>query len=161
MAVSGILAELFSDLNSCSYLFLREAGETIEFSLRLMIEEGVALPEATPIEVCGVSLGSGHNVTSGENTRLFEVCWDSYVAYSVTNESFANGVDETDKFELGNLVRVYSKSNFLEYVRKATLASDEYPGPLQHIGIICEWHVIDVISTSLPTVKKLRSAHRD
>lgn len=161
MAGSGILAQLFADLNSCGYLFLREASEPIEGCLRLVIEEDVVSPDATAIEVCGVSLGSGNKVTSGENTHLYEVCWDSYVAYSVLNESYALSGDESEEFELGNRVRVYSKSNFLEYVRKSTFVSDEYPGPLQHIEITCAWHIIDVISTALPTMKTLQSPRRD
>ena len=157
MAVSGMSSELLADLNSCQHLFLREISEPEQNSLRLLIEEGIASLKPTAVEVAGVAMGDGYKITSGQNARLFEARWDSYVAYSIRNESYVTR-DDSEKFELGNLVRIYSESKFLEYVGKATIACDEYPGPSQHVEIICECHIIDVISTTVPTVKRLRPA---
>jgi len=159
VASAGILAELFAELNSCRYLFLREITEPEENALKLLIEEGVASTEATPIDFAGVSMGEGYRVTTGEHTRLFEILWDSYITYAVSNESYAAHSD-SEKFELGNLARVYSESNFLNYIRPATIACDKYPGPSQHIELICECHIIDVVSTTVPTVRMLRSGKR-
>ncbi len=155
MAVSQTPAEQFADLNSCQHLYLREMAEPKQNSLRLLIEEGIPSPETVSIKIAGTVITDCHKVTFGGNARRFEVCWDSYVAYSIRNESFVVADDDSEKFELGNLVRVYSKSKFLEYVRSATIACDEYPGPTQHIEIISETHIIDVISTVAPTVRKL------
>jgi hypothetical protein len=159
MASPGILAELFADINSCPYLFLREMSEPEENSLRLLIEEGIVSAEATPIEVAGVVIEGGHRITSTENARLFEIYWDQYIAYGVRNESYVIGGDDSERFELGNLARIYSKSNFLDYMRKATFASDEHPGPALHIEIICQSHIIDVLSIAVPSVKRLGPAH--
>jgi hypothetical protein len=136
MAVSYTHAELFADLNSCQYLFLRDTAEPRENSLRLLIEEGIPSPEPVSLKIAGTVITDCHKVTVGENARRFEICWDSYVAYSIRNESFVVADDESEKFELGNLVRVYSESKFLEYVRSATIAHDEYPGPTRHIEIV-------------------------
>lgn len=155
MPAPRLFADLFADLNSCCHLFLRELCEPPENSLKLVIEEGIASTETTPIEIAGIALGEGHRVTTGKHTRLFEVVWDSYVAYCVANESYTAPSD-SEKFEFGNLARVYSDSNFLNYIRAATIACDEYPGPSQHVQIICERHIIDVASTAVPTVKIVR-----
>lgn len=160
MATLGILAELFAELNSCKYLFLRELYEPKINSLRLVVEEGKPSPTTTPVEIGRVVISGGHSVLSGEHTSLFEIAWDNYVAYSVLNEMYAVG-DPSEKFELGNLVRVYPESKFLDYVHRPKGAYETNPGLSQHIEIVCEWHVIDVVSATAPTVKKLRSARRD
>ena len=155
MAVSDMHAQLFADLNSCAHLFLREIGEPRENCLRLLIEEGIVSPDTVSIEVGGSIITDCHKVTSGDNARLFEIAWNSYIAYSIRNESYA-APDDSEKFDLGNLVRIYSESKFLEYIARATFASDEYPGPYLHVEIICECHIIDVISTAVPEIKKVR-----
>jgi hypothetical protein len=155
MAVSDMGRQMFADLNSCAYLFLREIGEPRENSLRLISEEGTASPDAISIEVAGTVISDRHKVTSGADTQLFEIAWDFYVAYSVRNESYVVR-DDSEQFDLGNPVRIYSKSTFLDYVARATFACDEHLGPLLHVGVLCESHIIDMISTDLPKIKKLR-----
>ncbi len=153
--VSEMATQLFADLNSCAYLFLREIGEPKENSLRLIIEEGIASAGTISTEVAGQVIADCHRVTSPDNAQLFEVAWDFYVAYSIRNESYV-ARDNAEKFELGNLARIYSESKFLEYVAKATFACDEHPGPLLHVAVICESHIVDVISTGLPRIKRIR-----
>ena len=148
-----ILKEL-AELDTCSSLYLREISEPKQNSLRLLIEEAEVMPEEVAIRIAGADLGSGHLVRSTANSRLFEIVWDNYVAYLVTNESYATP-GESEKF-LGRFARCYSKSLFLDYISHATVACNEYPGPLQHIGIVSEWHIIDVISTGLPRVSQVR-----
>ena len=160
MATSGILAELFAELNACKYLFLRELNEPKINSLRLVVEEGKAAPDSTPFQIGTVVIPGAHSVQTGQHTSLFEIAWDQYIAYSVMNEMYVVG-DKSEEFELGNLVRVYSESKFLDYVRHATCTHEKKPGLSEHIEVICEWHIIDVISTTVPKVKKLRSARRD
>ena len=155
MAVSDIRAQLFADLNSCEYLFLREIGEPGENSLRLLIEEGIASADAVSTEVAGHVIADCHRVTSGDNAQLFEITWDFYVAYSIRNESYVVR-DDSEKFELGNLARIYSESKFLEYVARATFACNEHPGPLLHVELICASHIVDVMSTGLPRIIRLR-----
>jgi len=155
MASSGLLADLLADLNSCRHLYLREIGEPAQNSLRLVIEEGVESAETASVNFGGTVIADCHKVTIGEHARLFELIWDSYVAYSIRNESYVVK-DDAEEYALGNLTRVYSKSKFLDYAASATIACDEYPGPSQHVEIICECHIIDVVSTTVPSVKKLR-----
>ncbi len=148
-----VLSQIFGDLDSCRYLFMREISEPGDNQLRLLVEEARATEEVRTAQVCGVEL-SGHPIESTEECQLFEVLWESYVAYSVRNESFVSK-DDFEEFS-GRLIRVYSKSHFLEYASRATFACNELPGPMHHFGLICQNHIIDVISTGPPSVRKLR-----
>ena len=56
----------------------------------------------------------------------------------------------------GRFFRIYSKSTFLDYVSRATFASEQYPGPLSHVGLICQNHIVDVVSTKSPAIRRLR-----
>jgi hypothetical protein len=143
-----------AELDTCVSLYLREISEPRQNSLRLLIEEAEVMPEEVAIRFAGTEMGTGHLVTSTTNSRLFEIVWDHYVAYSVTNESYATP-GESEEFS-GRFARFYCKSRFLDYVSRATFACKDYPGPLQHIGIVSECHVVDVVSTGLPRVRQMR-----
>ncbi len=143
-----------AELDTCASLYLREISEPKQNTLRLLIEEAEVMPEEVAIRFAGTDLGKGHLVRSTASSRLFEIVWDNYVAYSVTNESFATP-SESEEFS-GRFARSYSKSHFLDYISHATFASNEYPGALQHVGIVSEEHIIDVISTEPPRVRHMR-----
>lgn len=147
--------ELFAEVNSCQYLFLREIAEPVENRLRVVVEEASAQPEVVPIEIAGTIIEGGHPVRSNETSRTFEILWDSYVAYSVIDESFATP-DNTEKSDIGPHCQVYSESRFVEYVSRATWANREHPGPFNHVRIACENHVVDVVSVGAPRVRLLR-----
>jgi len=143
-----------AELDACASLYLREISEPRQNSLRLLIEEAEVTPEEVAIRLAGTEMGTGHLVRSTANSRLFEIVWDNYVAYSVTNESYATP-GESQEFT-GRFARIYSKSYFLDYVSRATFACDEHPGPMQHVELVSECHIIDVVSTTLPRVKQMR-----
>jgi hypothetical protein len=145
----------FAEIDSCYSLFLREISEPKENSLRLLLEEAFVLPEEVTIAVGGTEITGGHPIRSIEGSRLFEIVWDFYVAYSVRNESYVNH-DQSEVFS-GRFARFYSKSHFLDYVSRATFACTEHPGPLQHIGFVAECHIIDVVSTGPPRVRQMRT----
>jgi hypothetical protein len=143
-----------AELDTCASLYLREISEPKQNRLRLLIEEAEVMPEEVAIRFAGTDLGKGHLVRSTASSRLFEIIWDNYVAYLVTNESYATP-SESEKFS-GRFARRYSKSLFLDYISHATVACNEYPGPLQHIEIVSECHIIDVVSTASPRARHVR-----
>ena len=141
-----------AEIDSCDFLFLREIRELDHNGLRLVLEEGAAAPEVSSINVGETEITGVHRVESTDESRMFEVVWQRYVAYSVRNESFVS----PDEYEVsvGRRFRVYSKSRFLDFIGCATFATDEYPGPVQHIGVNCEDHIVDVVSKMDPQVKR-------
>lgn len=148
------ISKEFAELDTCASLFVREISEPSRNSLRLLIEEAEVMPAEVAIRFAETDLGNGHLVRSTPHSRLFEILWDNYVAYCVTNESYAMP-GESEEFS-GRFARLYSKSNFLDHVSRATLARDEYPGPLKHVGIVSECHIVDVVSTESPRVRQMR-----
>ena len=44
---------------------------------------------------------------------------------------------------------MYTRSQFLDYISRATLATLEYPGPFLHYGLPTDNHVVEVASTSV------------
>jgi hypothetical protein len=137
--------------DTCASLYLREIGETKQNCLRLLIEEAFVMPEEVSVNFAGTEIKGCHPVKPTADSRLFEITWDNYVAYSVTNESYGTR-NESEEFS-GRYARLYSKSHFLDYVSRATLACKEYPGP-HHIQLVCECHIIDVISTNSPRLAR-------
>jgi hypothetical protein len=144
----------FVEVDSCYCLFLREITEPQEGSLRVVLEEAFVLAEEVTVKVGGREITGGHPIRSVEGSRLFEIIWASYVGYSVRNESYVSP-DESETFS-GRFVRIYSKSHFLDYISRSTFACDQHPGPLHHIGLVSECHIIDVISTESPRIRQMR-----
>jgi hypothetical protein len=74
------------------------------------------------------------------------------VSYSVLNESYWTRPEASEEFT-GRLFSVFSQSHLLEYIKRTTVASDDYPGTLQHYRIACQLHVVDVVSTTSPRIR--------
>jgi hypothetical protein len=134
--------------------FLREITEPQENFLRLVLGEAFVLAEAVTVEVGGAEITGCRPIRSVEGSRLFEIIWDFYVAYSVRKESYVT-LDESEEFS-GRLARIYSKSLFLDYISHSTFACDQHPAPLHHIGLLSECPIIEVISTKSPQVRQMR-----
>jgi hypothetical protein len=140
------------DIDKCKWIYLRQIGEPVDNSLRLVIDEAKAVGRQEDFEISpGMVISGSRSIEADETCRVFEVIWTSYVAYSVRNESFC-AIDKDESWD-GRLFCLYSKSNFLDYVARATFASADYPGPLRHWGINCLNHIVDVVSIVEPTVQ--------
>lgn len=144
-------------IDSCKWIYLREIGEPEENALRLVIEEAKADDPPEDIEVLpGKVIRGTRAIKSDVTCRAFELVWPSYVAYSIRNESFCT-LDKEEVWE-GRLLCRYSKSHFLDYLARATVASADYPGPLRHWGVNCLNHIVDVVSTVEPEVREIKHA---
>ena len=138
------------ELDSCGYLYLEELSEPHANGLRLVLSEGIVADRAETLTVGEVEIPRVRPVEVTDPSRWFEVVWDTYISYSVRNESYCSW-DKEEKWT-GNAFRVYSKSKFLEFVSTGTFASDAYPGPFVHYEILCSDHIIDVASEHPPTI---------
>lgn len=146
-------------LQSCEWLFLRTLEEPRANALRVVVEEARAgaptyagtVAKAASLPALEPILQGARLIEHTEGCRVFELHWENYIAYSVRNESFVAN-DKYEKSE-GRLLVKYSKSRFLDYVALGTFASDDYPGPFMHWGVVCGDHVIDVASMEEPEVR--------
>lgn len=140
-----------SELRSQKYLYLVTIGEPSDNQLRFTIDaaevlrDGRKLPSDVPI------IGVAPIEPTPQSPR-FEVQFDSYIAYSVRNESFVS-LDRTESWSGGLLFREYSRSKFLDYVTASTFATAQFPAPFTHFGFCCLNHVVDVASTVPPAIR--------
>ncbi|MEK6318967.1 MAG: hypothetical protein V4807_31520 [Burkholderia gladioli] len=149
------LTDIFLD---CRYLYLRGIGQLDDGTLRLVLleaTEGGAVDLAklgfdSPPELTDILKGA-RAIEHLPGCRIFDIRWSSYIAYSVVNESYASGEPETSDGS-GKLFREYVRSEYLNYMRKASWACDDHPGPYRHWAAYCLNHVVDVASPSEPEI---------
>jgi len=153
-----LFMNLIEQIDRHTYLYLTEISEPEDNVLRLVIEEARPSGEPEDMKIGDVTLPGTRFIISDESCYAYEVIFSSYVAYSVRNESYV-GQDESEEFT-GRQFCVYSKSRFLDYVRAATFASDDYPGKLNHYGINCLNHIVDTVSIEEPHIDILRRAQQ-
>jgi hypothetical protein len=102
-------------------------------------------------------LSESKGIEHGPGCRVFEINWESYVGYSVLDESYA--LPEPKSSEgTGRLFVEYTKSVYLDYLTRVTFADSTYPGPFKHWGVYCLNHCIDVASTAVPTIEVKNAA---
>lgn len=151
---------IFNEINEHKYLELLEIGETEDWYLRLVFAEaivadiyGLASKEELPNDAVRELVNSSQPIEVTKNSKVYEILFEDYITYSVINESYISGSE--DEEYTGSLARVYTKSDFLDYIKKVTFATQEFPGPFKHYGFCCGDHVIDVASVEAPSIRKI------
>ena len=143
--------DYFDQINNHKYIYLSAINEPEDNSLSFIVEEALAVGAAEEIEVSGVNLPPSRSIEVTSKSKKYKVYFDSYIAYSVLDESYALP-DDLEKFS-GRLFCIYQKSNFLDYTSKASFACDDHPGPSKHYGFNCLNHVINIVSTIEPKIE--------
>jgi hypothetical protein len=150
-------------IRSCKYLWLDTIFEPQDNQLRIRILEattGEMISEARlaaePNEVVRSILAGSRTIGHFDGCRKFELFWQSYIGYSVVDESYSNGEPATSKGQ-GRLFVEYENSNYLEYLSKATFSTANHPGTYRHWAVYCSNHTIDVASQVDPVVRELPS----
>ncbi len=139
----------FSELNQYKYLFLDTINSTNENALTITLNIGEVSTQMEDLTINGVILHDTRPILEDKATRI-KLIFHSYVAYNVRWETYTVWSDY-DIFK-GQIVREYSKSRYLEYIKNDSIASDEWPGILKHFGICCTWEIIDVVSVNMPEI---------
>jgi len=94
-------------------------------------------------------------IESVEGCKTFELMWERYVSYCVTEELVGSCGKGNDEIYVGRLLRLYTKSHFLEHLTKDTGGHVE---PIQHYKLICLNHLVDVASYTQPEIRLIDSA---
>lgn len=145
-------------LSSVKYLYLRELSEPRDNSVLISVDEatdnrsalvvdspsGALVTEYVPIETTGVC-------------KSFELFWNQYVPYLVTEELTGSCGNYKDEIYTGKLLRQYTQSHFLAHLEKDTGA---HPKPVQHYKLICLNHLIDVAAYVPPEIRLVTPAFR-
>jgi hypothetical protein len=144
-------------LNAAQYVFLRSLSEPRDNSLTLVVEEAVVSRSGSvPLDLSALAnvLKKASSIESIGRCRTFELHWKHYAAYLVTEELVGSnaGRGYEDECYTGKILRVYSKSHFLDHIDRDTGGHVE---PLQHHKIVCLNHLIDVAAYAPPEVQLL------
>jgi hypothetical protein len=152
-------------LDSVQYLYLRELSEPRDNSLKLVVEEavvnrsGLVKPELLEGPELAAIRKDASPIESVEGCKVFELHWNRYAAYLVTEElvgsNAAKGYD--DERYAGRILRVYSQSHFLAHMARNTGGHIE---ALQHYKLVCLNHLIDVAAYAPPNVFRGRTHKR-
>lgn len=142
------------------YLFLEQLTSGLDMSLTVVINEGYVSDKCIntedPLPSLNKVLKDSREVIADNTTPLYQIHFNSYLTYSVIDESYDHG----DKYNIiagkEEFYCIFSRSHFLDFISKETFATHEFPGPFQHYCIACCDHVIHVASENAPRVKQIR-----
>jgi hypothetical protein len=98
-------------LDSTKYLYLRELTEPRDNSLRLVVQEAVVNPSGvvrshSELPELAELLINASLIESTDTCRSFELTWERYVAYLVTEECVGSCGQYGDEVFTGSLFRV-------------------------------------------------------
>jgi hypothetical protein len=102
-------------------------------------------------------LKGGSPIEFTDVCRTFELTWEHYVAYLVTEECVGSCGHYDDEIYTGTLFRVYTKSHFLEHLSRDTGGHTE---PILHFKLTCQNHLVDVAAYAPPEVKHIGEKER-
>ena len=150
-------ATAIKHLDSAQYLYLRELSEPKDSSLKLVLEEAVVNPSGTvdaDLPELAHILKNASTIEPVEGCATFELYWKHYAAYLITEELVGSNAKDgyDDECYTGRLLRVYSKSHFLDHMARDT---GRHIAPLRHYKLVCLNHLIDVAAYAPPEIRNL------
>lgn len=134
---------------------IEEENNNLKFIVALSIE-GQKGTDIDDIGILGLKevLAESTPIYPDEN-NLYEIVFEHYVLHQTRNESYT----VWDKYEVrkGRYFIIFEKSRLLDYVPHLVeigLVEDLFPNGYKHYGIYCQNHIIDIITTKAPVIKK-------
>ncbi|UWQ77843.1 hypothetical protein K3725_10970 [Leisingera sp. S132] len=127
------------EINSWQFPLTVTIEQTSGTLLRVAIGAGAIGGEAA--DVAGITGLSSIEAQADSPAYVFE--FENFVSYAVTDEMYAQNSKE--EIGQGNWISIYTRSHFLDFVRKSTWASTDYPGELTHYQINTLDHTVDVV----------------
>ncbi|KZD38168.1 hypothetical protein B4083_2633 [Bacillus cereus] len=137
------------------YIYLNKLIEPEENLLRVLIDRCKVNKTKGLMKIKNEVEIEASSIDVDDNLPIVQLDFESYVAYSVTNESFT----VMDDYEIseGRIFRVYSKSRYLDFVKTGTIAEFIFPEEqFVHYQIPCLNHIIDIISYDEPKITGIK-----
>ena len=90
-----------------------------------------------------------------DENNLYEIIFENYVFHMTRNESYTY----RDDYEIrrGKYFIIFDKSRLMDYLPQIVepeIIEAYFPKGWKHYGIYCQNHIIDVIATGNPMIKK-------
>ena len=135
-------------LRSAEYWFLEGTHYESEI-LEVRIAAGV-LSEPHEIEVLGFKAGEGHSVEVQPFSPRLSIRFRGVVAFQLYDEGFSR----PDKYEPDpkGVLREYSKSEYLEYLRTATHFPWVRGERFRHFGLVLADAILDIVAAEDPEI---------
>ena len=142
-------------LNGAEYLYLLSISEPRDNSVLLRVREAVVnYSSVARVEGLGEPfsklLEGASPIESTADCRAYELHWRHYIAYLVTEEGAGSCGEYQDEVFTGKLLRVYTKSHFLDHLGRDT---GGHMRPLRHYKVVCLNHLVDVASEEPPEIR--------
>ncbi|WP_299261838.1 hypothetical protein [uncultured Aquimarina sp.] len=144
----------YEEINNEKNIFASELKEPNENSFEFELTIGTVSEKEEDVIVNGINIGSARRINSDQNGNRFKIKFDNYISYSVIDERF-DKLTQNEIFS-GNRLRIYSDSNFLNYIKADMNATSDYPGNFKHYAFITLNHIINVASEKEPEIIKLK-----
>ncbi|UTW65367.1 hypothetical protein KFE94_11955 [bacterium SCSIO 12643] len=119
-------------------------------SLEFELICGVVSEKEEDVYVGNQNLDPTHPILMNKDYR-YKIKFDSYIGYSVLDESYTDKLG--DNFT-GNNLRIYSSSNFLDYIKADTFTFIDSPGDFRHYVFLSENHILNVVAESEQKLEK-------
>ncbi|MDQ3291313.1 MAG: hypothetical protein M3Q05_08495 [Bacteroidota bacterium] len=141
------------EINEARNIIATDLFEPEENTLHFILIIGLVSDTPIDIHINGGRINKAYEVSYDGSNNRYKIYFDSYICYSVINESYEQlgGVSFS-----GNKIRVYADSNFLNYVKADTFATNKYPEEFKHFAFITQNHIINVASVEEPIIEKLK-----
>lgn len=142
-------------MNQKGYIYLHSLIEPETNSLRIFVDRCKVIQQGVDIEIGKHIIRDTHSIEVDEELPIVQLDFNSYISYSIINESFAV-LDDYEIFD-GNSFRIFKKSRYLDFINKGTIVNDVFPEEQPvHYEIACLDHIIDVISFDEPIVNEIK-----
>ncbi|WP_196890131.1 hypothetical protein [Aureivirga sp. CE67] len=138
-------------IESSEYYSITKINEPKENSLEFLFISQKVSDKEENIKIGDHSINSYRQITENESLK-YRITFEKYIAYSVIDESFS--VPPEGDFT-GNNPRIYSKSNFLDYIKKDTFATTDYLGEFKHYVFISINHILNIVSQIEPKIERI------
>jgi len=147
--------DFFDEINKLEYLYLSNIIEPFDNQLLITVKSSTISDDETDLFVAGKNLGPVKSLSFDGPGTKYECFFKSYCRYTITNESFT-ALNENDE-RIGRLFCLYSKSNYLDYIRDTTPVNYtyDYDNTLKHYAFNCQNHIIDIITIDQPVIKRI------
>ena len=142
-------------MNQKGYIYLHSLIEPKTNSLRIFVDRCKVSQQGEDIEIGKHIIRDTHPIEVDEELPIVQLDFDSYISYSIINESFTV-LDDYEIFE-GNSFRIFKKLRYLDFINKGTIVNDVFPEEQPvHYEIACLDHIIDVISFDEPIITEIK-----
>lgn len=145
--------DYYEEINSAKNILVTELLEPEENTLEFELTIGKVSDNPENIIVCDVNIGLSRGISFDGKCQRYKIVFENYIGYAVINESYETLGGESFS---GNRIRIYSDSNFLNYIKLDTFATSDFPGTFKHYAFISARHIINIVSQSEPKINKVQ-----